>query len=175
MKRKPLLMKTKLEILDEYKKGSKLSDIARRRGLNASTVHYIINQVNPTPKMTHKLWLRTVNFHFQGRKKVEWNHMLMQKYNYISEMSSQNISPYEVPALPSSSPNDHSPSDGAKPLFEVSKLGFQNFGGVQSHLPSVTRDENSPLSDLLMNNQMAHQLVQAVANIKETMNKSLIQ
>ena len=45
MKRKPLLMKTKLEILDEYKKGSKLSDIARRRGLNASTVHYIINQV----------------------------------------------------------------------------------------------------------------------------------
>ena len=100
--------------------------------------------------------------------------MLMQKYNYISEMSSQNISPYE--ALPSSSPNDHSsPPDGAKPLFEVSKLGFQNFGGVQSHLPSVTRDENSPLSDLLMNNQMAHQLVQAVANIKETMNKSLIQ
>ena len=116
-------------------------------------------------------------FNFQGRKKVEWNHMLMQKYNYISEMSSQNISPYEVPALPSSScssnaTNDHSPSDGAKPLFEVSKLGFQNF---QSHLPSVTRDENSPLSDLLMNNQMAHQLVQAVANIKETMNKSLIQ
>ena len=46
MKRKPLLMKTKLEILDEYKKGSKLSDIARRRGLNASTVHYIINQVS---------------------------------------------------------------------------------------------------------------------------------
>lgn len=154
MKRKPLLMKTKLEILDEYKKGSKLSDIARRRGLNASTVHYIINQ---------------------GRKKVEWNHMLMQKYNYISEMSSQNISPYEVPTLPSSScSSDHSPSDGAKPLFEVSKLGFQNFGGVQS-LPSVNRDENSPLSDLLMNNQMAHQLVQAVANIKETMNKSLIQ
>ena len=56
MKRKPLLMKTKLEILDEYKKGSKLSDIARRRGLNASTVHYIINQVIYfTPKMTHKL------------------------------------------------------------------------------------------------------------------------
>ena len=98
--------------------------------------------------------------------------MLMQKYNYSSEMSSQNISPYE--ALPSSSPNEihSSPPDGAKPLFEVSKLGFQNF---QSHLPSVTRDENSPLSDLLMNNQMAHQLVQAVANIKETMNKSLIQ
>ena len=98
----------------------------------------------------------------------------MQKYNYISEISSQNISPYEVPSLPSSSCSDHSPSDGAKPLFEVSKLGFQNFGGVQS-LPNVTRDENSPLSDLLMNNQMAHQLVQAVANIKETMNKSLIQ
>ena len=109
---------------------------------------------------------------FQGRKKVEWNHMLMQKYNYISEMSSQNISPYEVPALPSSSCSDHSPTDGAKPLFEVSKLGSLNFAGS---LPNVTRDENSPLSDLLMNNQMAHQLVQAVANIKETMNKSLIQ
>ena len=63
MKRKPLLMKTKLEILDEYKKGSKLSDIARRRGLNASTVHYIINQVIYfTPKMTNKLWLITVHF-----------------------------------------------------------------------------------------------------------------
>ena len=98
----------------------------------------------------------------------------MQKYNYISEMSSQNISPYE--ALPSSSPNEihSSPPDGAKPLFEVSKLGFQNF--QSHHLPiASTRDENSPLSDLLMNNQMAHQLVQAVANIKETMNKSLIQ
>ena len=56
-------MKTKLEILDEYKKGSKLSDIARRRGLNASTVHYIINQVIYfTPKMTH-------NRSFLGTKK----------------------------------------------------------------------------------------------------------
>jgi len=44
VKRKPLLMKTKLEILEEYKQGAKLSDIARRRNLNASTVHYIINQ-----------------------------------------------------------------------------------------------------------------------------------
>ena len=66
VKRKPLLMKTKLEILEEYKHGAKLSDIARRRNLNASTVHYIINQ---------------------GRKKVEWNHMLMQKYNYVSSSS----------------------------------------------------------------------------------------
>ena len=78
MKRKPLLMKTKLEILDEYKKGSKLSDIARRRGLNASTVHYIINQVNFITEMTHKLWiawLRLKSF-FRSHKgqKVIWGH-----------------------------------------------------------------------------------------------------
>lgn len=34
--------------------------------------------------------------------------------------------------------------------------------------------EQSPLSDLLINNQMAHQLVQAVNTIKESLNKKSI-
>merc|ERR1739838_68048 len=111
MKRKPLLMKTKLEILDEYKKGSKLSDIARRRGLNASTVHYIINQ---------------------GRKKVEWNHMLMQKYNYISEMGSNppSYDPHrgiDLGTLPAPPPvSSHSIIDDSK-MTPFSGASFQPF------------------------------------------------
>ena len=70
MKRKPLLMKTKLEILDEYKKGSKLSDIARRRGLNASTVHYIINQVNLMPKCLINYDSEPLIFIFRDEKRL---------------------------------------------------------------------------------------------------------
>ena len=68
----------KLEILDEYKNGAKLSDIARRRNLNASTVHYIINQ---------------------GRKKVEWNYHVMQKYHMApndSSLKSINEEEFEI-------------------------------------------------------------------------------
>ena len=43
VKRKPLDMKTKIAILEEFKKGARLSEIAKRRNLNVSTVHYTIN------------------------------------------------------------------------------------------------------------------------------------
>jgi len=161
MKRKPLLMKTKLEILDEYKKGSKLSDIARRRGLNASTVHYIINQ---------------------GRKKVEWNHMLMQKYNYISEMGSNppSYDPHrgiDLGTMPVPPPSSvaHSLAIDDKASFSAS---FQPFSLprpiTQQRGGGGGEQEQSPLSDLLINNQMAHQLVQAVNTIKESLNKKSI-
>ena len=50
-------------------------------------------------------------------------------------------------------------------LNQIQRPVTQHRGGEQ---------EQSPLSDLLINNQMAHQLVQAVNTIKESLNKKSI-
>lgn len=50
-------------------------------------------------------------------------------------------------------------------LNQIQRPVTQQRGGEQ---------EQSPLSDLLINNQMAHQLVQAVNTIKESLNKKSI-
>ena len=58
--------------------------------------------------------------------------------------------------------------------LRISQVGLREYINVKILIYNLklNRDESSPLSDLLIGNQMAHQLVQAVNNIKETLNQN---
>ena len=73
-----------------------------------------------------------LKYYPKGRKKVEWNHMLMQKYNYISEMGSNppSYDPHrgiDLGTLPAPPPvSSHSIIDDSK-MPPFSGASFQPF------------------------------------------------